>query len=88
MDLSRAAATGQITAGLYATDQGRLRPRNLRTRCFEEIGCSPMQWVRRLRLERARLLRAAGISVAKAAARAGYARHRRSTAALRRLTRR
>jgi AraC-like DNA-binding protein/mannose-6-phosphate isomerase-like protein (cupin superfamily) len=55
-----------------------------RARCFEAQGCSPMQWVRRLRLERARLLRAAGMSVADAAARTGYDSPSALTAALRR----
>ena len=55
-----------------------------RARCREELGCSPMQWVRSLRLERLRALRSAGLGVAEAARRAGYASPSASTAGLRR----
>lgn len=50
-----------------------------RRRCVESLGCSPMQWVRALRLEQARALRAAGLSAAEAARRVGY----RSVSAMR-----
>ena len=57
-----------------------------RARCRDELGCSPMQWVRSLRLERFQALRGAGVGVAEAARRAGYASPSAPTAALRRST--
>lgn len=60
-------------------DRALLSESQFRQRCVEELGCSPMQWVRTLRLERARELRAAGMSVAEIARRTGY----RSPSALR-----
>jgi AraC-like DNA-binding protein len=43
-----------------------------RARCLEEMGLTPMQWIRQLRLTKAQLLREAGISVAVISARVGY----------------
>ena len=43
-----------------------------RARCLEELGLSPMQWIRQLRLSKAQLLREAGIPVGVIAARVGY----------------
>ncbi len=56
-----------------------------RSRCFEALGCSPMQWVRRLRLEQAQALRAQGLSVAETAKQTGYDSPSALTAALQRL---
>jgi AraC-like DNA-binding protein len=58
----------------------------LRERCQAELGCSPMQWVRQLRLARAQALRAGGASVAVAARRCGYDSPSALTAALRKAT--
>lgn len=60
-------------------DRALLSESQFRQRCVEALGCSPMQWVRTLRLERARALRAGGMSVAEIARRTGY----RSPSALR-----
>lgn len=56
-----------------------------RARCLEALGCSPMQWLRRLRLEQAELLRRKGMSVAEVANQTGYDSPSALTAALRRL---
>ncbi|MDO9404527.1 MAG: AraC family transcriptional regulator [Polaromonas sp.] len=53
-------------------------------RCRHETGQSPMQWLRGLRLQQARTLRAAGLSVAATAWRCGYQSPSALTAALRR----
>lgn len=42
------------------------------TRCRQEMGASPMQWLRELRLSQAHALRASGLGVAQVAARCGY----------------
>lgn len=55
-----------------------------RARCVEALGCSPIQWLRRLRLEEAEILRARGIGVAEAARRTGYDSPSALTAAMRR----
>lgn len=67
-------------------DRAVLSESQFRVRCLEEHGCSPTQWVRGLRLERAQALRAAGVGVAEAARRTGYASPSALTAALRRAT--
>jgi AraC-like DNA-binding protein len=67
-----------LTAAALA-EQALLSESQFRQRCLEALGCSPMQWVRALRLERARALRAGGMSVAEIARRTGY----RSPSALR-----
>lgn len=72
-----------LTASDLAT-RALLGDSQFRARCRDELGCSPMQWVRSLRLERLRALRDAGMGVAEAARRAGYASPSASTAALRR----
>lgn len=56
-----------------------------RARCVEALGCSPMQWIRRLRLEQAQRLRLQGMSVAEVANQTGYDSPSALTAALRRL---
>ena len=43
-----------------------------RTRCLEEWGLTPMQWLRQLRLTQAQQYREAGLPVAVIAARVGY----------------
>lgn len=55
-----------------------------RARCVERHACSPMQWLRRQRLEEASLLRARGLSVAEAARLTGYDSPSALTAAMRR----
>lgn len=55
-----------------------------RARCIAATGSSPLQWVRRLRLEQARILRARGMSVAEAARRVGYHSPAAMTAAMQR----
>jgi AraC-like DNA-binding protein/mannose-6-phosphate isomerase-like protein (cupin superfamily) len=56
-----------------------------RARCIEELGFSPMQLVRRLRLSKAQQLRNAGTSAAEAAKRVGYESPSALTAVLRRV---
>lgn len=58
-----------------------------RARCVEALACSPMQWVRRLRVEEAQRLRTQGMSVAEAARRTGYDSPSALTAAMQRLRR-
>lgn len=67
-------------------DRAVLSDSQFRERCLEVNGCSPMHWVRGLRLQRALALRAAGVGVAEAARRTGYASPSALTAALRRTT--
>jgi AraC-like DNA-binding protein len=55
-----------------------------RARCLAATGLTPMQWLRAQRLERARMLRAAGLPVALVAQRVGYDSPSALTAALRR----
>lgn len=54
------------------------------SRCQQEQGCSAMAWLRQLRLDQARLLRAQGLAVAETARRTGYRSPSALTAALRR----
>jgi transcriptional regulator GlxA family with amidase domain len=53
-----------------------------RARCLEEIGLTPMQWIRQLRLTKAQQLRDAGISMAVISARVGYETPSALTAAM------
>ena len=53
-------------------------------RCREELGTSPMHWLRELRLAQARRLRAQGLPVAEVARRCAYRSPSALTAALRR----
>lgn len=53
-----------------------------RARCLEEMGLTPMQWLRRLRLTKAQQLREAGISVGVISARVGYETPSALTAAM------
>lgn len=52
-------------------------------RCQAEQGSSPLQWLRRQRLDQARVWRASGLSVAETARRTGYRSPSALTAALR-----
>ena len=55
-----------------------LSPSQFAARCRQELGASPMQWLRERRLFKAHALRASGLGKAKIAARCGY----QSTSAL------
>lgn len=68
-------AQARLAAPLGAADlarQASLGESQFRARCQEATGDSPMRWLRQLRLEHARQLRASGLSVAEAARRVGY----------------
>lgn len=64
--------------------QVHLSPSQFALRCHEAHGMSAMQWLRRQRLDRARLLRDAGVPVADVARRTGYRSPSALTAAMRR----
>lgn len=53
-------------------DQVHLSESQFRARCVEELGITPMQWLRQQRLRKAQQLRSAGASVAEASALVGY----------------
>jgi AraC-like DNA-binding protein len=72
-----------LTAPVLAA-QVCLSESQFRARCIEAQGCSPMHWVRRLRLEEARILRSTGLGIAEVAKRTGYDSPSALTAALRR----
>jgi AraC-like DNA-binding protein/mannose-6-phosphate isomerase-like protein (cupin superfamily) len=74
-----------LTAARIA-EQVHLSESQFRARCLDELGLTPMQWVRERRLARAAALRAAGRSVAEAARQSGYASPSALTAALHRHT--
>lgn len=61
-----------------------LSPAQFAERCRQELGLSPMAWLRGLRLDLARQLRAQGLPVAEVARRCGYRSPSALTAALRR----
>ncbi|NMF87968.1 helix-turn-helix domain-containing protein [Aromatoleum petrolei] len=80
-------ARTQLSQPLSVSDlaaRACLAESQFRARCVEALGCSPMQWLRRLRLDEAEILRARGLSVAEAARRTGYDSPSALTAALRR----
>lgn len=77
-----AAATPLSVADLAA--RVHLSAAQFSERCRLELGTSPMAWLRDLRLERARQLRALGLPVADVARRCGYRSPSALTAALRR----
>ena len=54
-----------------------------RARCYAEVGCSPLHWLREIRREHACVLRARGMSVADVARRVGYDSPSAMTAAMR-----
>ena len=60
-----------------------LSPAQFTERCQQELGQSPMAWLRSLRMDRARHLRAQGLPVAEVARRCGYRSPSALTAALR-----
>lgn len=60
-----------------------LSPAQFTDRCQQELGQSPMAWLRGLRLDRARHLRAQGLPMAEVARRCGYRSPSALTAALR-----
>ncbi|NDY92505.1 AraC family transcriptional regulator [Ideonella livida] len=79
--------THRLGAPLCAADlaaQAGLGESQFRARCLLHTGLTPMQWVRQLRLTRARALRAQGLGVAETARRVGYDSPSALTAALRR----
>jgi len=57
-----------------------------RARCLAVLGCTPMAWVRQLRLAQAQVLRQGGMAVADVAQAVGYDSPSALTAALRRQT--
>ncbi|APW41370.1 helix-turn-helix domain-containing protein [Rhodoferax saidenbachensis] len=60
-----------------------LSPTQFAVRCQQDTGMRPMQWLRDLRLQRARTLRAQGLAMAEIARRCGYQSASALTAALR-----
>lgn len=77
-----AVATPLTVANLAA--RTHLSPAQFSERCRQELGLSPMAWLRGLRLDQARQLRAQGLPVAEVAHRCGYRSPSALTAALRR----
>jgi AraC-like DNA-binding protein len=80
---AQARAPRTITAGELA-GQVHLSAAQFASRCQQELGQSPMQWLRRQRLVQARALITAGTSVNETARRMGYRSPSALTAALRR----
>lgn len=77
----------RMTKPLTASDLAEhvcLSESQFRVRCQEALGCSPMHWVRRLRLEQAQVLRSMHLSIAEVAKRTGYDSPSALTAAMRR----
>jgi AraC-like DNA-binding protein len=80
-------AQARMDSPLAVTDLAArvfLSPSQFTLRCHEAQGVSPMQWLRLLRLARARQLRDGGMAVAEVARRTGYRSPSALTAALRR----
>ena len=67
--------------------QVHLSPAQFTERCRQDWGMAPMAWLRALRLDMARRLRASALPVAEVARRCGYQSPSALTAALRRQTR-
>ncbi|MDR7271410.1 AraC-like DNA-binding protein [Pelomonas saccharophila] len=85
-DLRRWTQT-RLAAPLTVADlaaRAGLAETQFRARCLSATGLTPMQWLRAQRLDRARLLRTAGLPVALVARRVGYDSPSALTAALRR----
>ena len=74
-----------LTVAVLA-QQVYLSPTQFAVRCHQETGMRPMQWLRNLRLQRARQLRAQGLAMAEIARRCGYHSASALTAALRQHT--
>lgn len=80
-------AQARLDTELAVADLARLvhlSPAQFSERCLQEQGLTPMAWLRSLRFERARQLRAQGLPVAEVARRCGYRSPSALTAALRR----
>ncbi len=80
----------QLHTPLTVADLARqvfLSPTQFAARCQQDVGMRPMQWLRDLRLQRARTLRAQGLAMADIARRCGYQSASALTAALRQHTR-
>ncbi|MDQ7747464.1 AraC family transcriptional regulator [Hydrogenophaga pseudoflava] len=80
---ARQAAGGPMSVAELAA-RAHLSPAQFTERCRRELGLSPMAWLRGLRLDHARHLRAQGLPVAEVARRCGYRSPSALTAALRR----
>lgn len=80
--LDQKLRTGDL-AGLAHLSESQFR-----ARCFEELGLTPMQWIRQLRLTKAQGLRDAGMPVSVISARVGYETPSALTAAMRQHKRR
>lgn len=78
------AASGPLSVADLAA-RTHLSAAQFTERCQQELGLSPMAWLRGLRLDRARHLRALGLPVAEVARRCGYRSPSALTAALRRV---
>lgn len=79
----------RLHAPLTVADLARqvfLSPSQFALRCQHETGMRPMQWLRDLRLQRARSLRAQGLAMGDIARRCGYQSASAITAALRQHT--
>lgn len=76
------AADERLSVADLAT-RTHLSPPQFTERCQQELGQSPMAWLRGLRLELARQLRTQGLPVAEVARRCGYRSPSALTAALR-----
>jgi len=63
-------------------DLAHLSESQFRARCLEELGLTPMQWIRQLRLSKAQLLREAGVPVAVISTHVGYETPSALTAAM------
>lgn len=80
-------AKAHVTAPLSVADLAarvHLSAAQFSERCRQELGTSPMAWLRDLRMDQARQWRAQGLPVAEAARRSGYRSPSALTAALRR----
>lgn len=77
-------AAGESLSVADLAARTHLSPAQFTERCRQELGLSPMAWLRGLRLEQARHLRAQGLPVAEVARRCGYRSPSALTAALRR----
>jgi AraC-like DNA-binding protein len=73
---------GQNLRAVDLAELAHLSESQFRARCQEELGLTPMQWVRGLRLEKAVQLREAGMKVADISTRVGYETPSALTAAL------
>lgn len=80
---ARGAAAAPLTVADVAA-RTHLSAAQFSERCRQELGLSPMAWLRGLRLDQARQLRAQGLPVAEVARRCGYRSPSALTAALRR----